>query len=483
MLEVLKDKNRVITEILEWAAVLSIAAIIMLRLYAAIVTQPVLAHDDRHYKALATFFEFQNSTGQAVKEVFLPNSENISRRTIGYQTWLILGLKLLKDHIARDRIYQFVNIIFFAVQMFCVYLMSLWASRRKWFAVSFTALYLTMPIVFGMNRWIVTENFVFPGLWCCSFMMMWVITDEFKGNFSGKADFFVRQVLVPAVAAYGISIFCTFREYAFPYLLTIALTTVFFLCVRRRWTAAAIFALILSPYIVAGWQGSMPVLYWTLGKTGIKSMAMAGIQVDSNVARYYLSLHEWLGRVVFLHCAGPAMSFLIIGGGGFIIGNVWRKTLDLVKSLKNNRIALSNVTKIGADSLFFSIQLFWAVAYVAVVLMSPVRFHRTSVLPIVIVLIAILAGIRLFKDNVWKWEGVIKKSFLGLLFLSWSVMLYQLFIPFEGGQTFLVIPYNMPTFNHPLHLRKLEGFNDWHAIHESEWAAMQKKKENDEKSK
>ena len=54
-----------------------------------------------------------------------------------------------------------------------------------------------------------------------------------------------------------------------------------------------------------------------------------------------------------------------------------------------------------------------------------------------------------------------------LVAVSWSVLLYQLLVAFQGGKTYAHAAYRLEYYNHPLHLRPLEGPADSYVCFDS----------------
>ena len=55
---------------------------------------------------------------------------------------------------------------------------------------------------------------------------------------------------------------------------------------------------------------------------------------------------------------------------------------------------------------------------------------------------------------------------MGLVSLSWCVLLWQLLVAFDGGKTYAHAGFRLEYFNYPLHLRKLDGPNDNYICYE-----------------
>lgn len=440
-------------------ALISLLAIFMLRSYAVFYAQPVVAYDDKHYRAAAVFLGDNVSTPQAFREVFLPTSRHLKERTIGYISCLVLGQKLL-GFVNMERRWQIVNLGLFYLQAVFMYLLALWASRRKeWFAASMTALFLLMPIVFGMNRWIMNENFVFPALLAFPLCAVWLIGGEERGERTGGRRFVLEEICVPAGAAYVMGVFATLREYALPSLLVTAAVVMFSLALKKRWTALAVFTAVFAPFCVAATKAAVLVLTYTIQKTGIiKDFSHPDVALNM----YYVPWSDWAYRVV-VRSIGPAMTVFLLAGAAFLARRAYH---SISGSLEAGRGALSVIKEWGGGiRLLFICVLGLVVLYGAAVLMSTNRMLRVAIPPAMSLVVLIMLGIRIFDSaGAYMSSRRVKKFILALILLSWMIMLYQLFIAFGGGKDFGIRPYYMPTYNHPLHLRELKGPGDWHVV-------------------
>jgi len=450
-----------LTEILEWVAVASLTLIIILRVYAAFMTQPALSHDDIHYRSVASYLEPKVTLRQALINSFLPTTFNIGHRTAGYHSSLVMAIKIFKKFLEYERIYQIGNLVWFVFQVVFMYLLSFWASKKQWFALSMTFLYLSMPIVFGMNRWVMTENFVFPAILSFGYFSVWLVTTRSVPGAGGKKDIIIKEILVPVVAAYCMGVFSTVREYALPVMIALGLGAMMGLIIQKRWLALSVFTLVFTPYAVAGVQGALPIIRNTLLKTGLSQT-----NYDWRVKFLRKPLHVWYYQMI-VHSAGIAMTILLLSGVTGIFYAAYSRVVPLVKNGKIELLKFIRSNFTGVNIVFIC-QVFMTVFYWVGASMAKAKFHRTTILPIVMLLISLLMSIRVFNISLEKIAVKVKLFLMSMILISWIVMGYQLFFAFDGGKSFVVIPYKMPTYNHPMHLRKLRGVGDWHVIEDEE---------------
>jgi len=448
--------------ILRGLAALSLLALLILRSYAAFFTQPVVAHDDKHYRAAAVFLGDNISTAQAFKEVLLPTSRHLRERTIGYISWLVLGQKLLGSF-DMERRWQIVNLVLFYLQALFIYLLALWASKKEWFAASLTFLYLSMPIVFGMNRWIMNENFVFTALLAFPLCAIRLIDREKRAERTEGRRFIIEEACVPAGAAYVMGMFATLREYALPSLLAMAAVVILTLAFKKRWIALAVFTAVFAPFCIAATKAAVLVLTYTIQKTGmVKDFSHPDVALN----KYYVPWSDWTYRVV-VRCIGPAMTVFLCGGLAFLARRVYNSVSGYFEA---ERGILPVIKEWGSGvRLLFICLLALSALYGAAVLMSTNRMLRVAIPPVMSLVVLILMGIRIFDSaGVYLSSVKVKKYLIGLILLSWVTMLFQLFVSYGGGKDFVIRPYYMPTYNHPLHLRELKGPGDWHVVDDEE---------------
>ncbi|HXH17922.1 MAG TPA: hypothetical protein VNJ07_02475, partial [Chitinophagales bacterium] len=180
------------------AALLSIAAIFMLRLYAIFFTVHVVAFDDKGYRRLAVNNFESTSLKGAVKDVLLPYNGEVYGRVGNYTSWLALGLKFCPE-CNRENIFHLVNFLIFLIQGAVVYAFSFLAARDKPFSAAAAFLYLSSPICFGMNRFLMPENLVLTAPLILSFA-------AFRLAVKSNSVSAVSEIFAAAVAAFLIGL-------------------------------------------------------------------------------------------------------------------------------------------------------------------------------------------------------------------------------------------------------------------------------------
>lgn len=444
-------------------SLITIIFFVALRSYAAFFTQTVVAHDDKHYRAASIVLGNHLSTPEAVKEVLLPTSRHLRERTIGYISWLVLGQKLFTIFPIEIR-WQIVNLSLFSMQLLCVYFLSLWASEKKWFSSAVTALYISMPMIFGMNRWIMTENFVFAALVffpICAVMVLDKSLFVLRHEANKRFGIFFHEICLPFLSAVSLGIFSRLREYALPSLIAVALVIVITFIFEKRWLALFIFAAFFLPFFIASSQAAFRVISYTIQKTGI---IRENTHPDVALGKYFSPWYDWGYRIVFRTLGLSMTAFL--GLGLFSITRGFFRNVSATFSRLSTKTLprhKSNWLK-GIHLLFLSL-LGLTAFYGLAVLSSPSRTLRIPMLPALTFLTAVFLGIKILNSvREYFFSPPIKSFLAALLVFSWITMLYQLFFSFGGGKHFVVRPYYMETYNHPLNIRKLAGPGDWHVV-------------------
>src|ERR1051325_5987665 len=93
-------------------AMISIGALVILRLYAIFFTVHVVAFDDKGYRRLASN-NFESTTFKgAIKDVILPFNGIVYGRVSDYTSWLALGAKFCPS-CDRDNVFHLVNFFIF----------------------------------------------------------------------------------------------------------------------------------------------------------------------------------------------------------------------------------------------------------------------------------------------------------------------------------------------------------------------------------
>src|SRR5262249_46679998 len=186
---------------------------LFLRLWSAWSGTAACTWDDSTYRALAV--ESPLSLPQVVRSIILPTIDNHPKIKIntGYILWLVMGLRTFGwlgtpsgswgcFASQTERAWQVVNIWLLLIQLCCVYGIARWGLGDRSLAMAIMTAYLVAPIVFGMNRWVMTENHVMAALWVAIAMALWAVVSQRKW--------------APILAAVAIGVFATTREYALP---------------------------------------------------------------------------------------------------------------------------------------------------------------------------------------------------------------------------------------------------------------------------
>lgn len=103
----------------------------------------------------------------------------------------------------------------------------------------------------------------------------------------------------------------------------------------------------------------------------------------------------------------------------------------------------------------------------AAILSAQNRITRPAILPMMTALGIILIWFR--TDAAWRGELTKVWSrwiLVGLVGLSWCVLLWQLLLAFDRGRIYAHAAFRLEYFNYPLHLRELAGPDDSHTCDE-----------------
>ncbi|MBF0216187.1 MAG: hypothetical protein HQL30_04235 [Candidatus Omnitrophica bacterium] len=452
------NKEKTLTEILEWVALISVSAILILRLFAALWTQPVISYDDKHYRGIAIYLNEKTTIKDAVTDLFLPTIKRIGFRTYGYNSWNLLALKLFKKYVNRERVFQLLNCLFFLAQVAGIAALASRAHKRNWFIYSVSFLYLSSPIIFGINRWVMTENLVPAALFVFSAMAL-VLINSGKAEGSRPVHPIITEILIPAVCAFAMGVCCNLREYALPFLLLGAIGVVIVLKKERRYLALAIFLVIIAPYFLSALKVLSVIASETIAKSGIVKT-----NVDQHVKGYRTGWIEWFRNISFRTMGVPIIAFLVAGNtmlfhgaAGRIAGSL--RSRGLLKTLSAAKRSFTERDKVLFILFFPTVFMYWFI-----VCFSTFRDMRIILTPFVMNIILILLGVKALGIGKYidRYSSPVMKTFLGLIVVSWAVFIFQLFFAFGGGKDYAVTRKGPPTYNHPMFLRKIEKFEDWH---------------------
>jgi hypothetical protein len=160
-----KKRINLLQKILSVSIILSLISFFILRIYAIYNTVAIKTWDDVGYRfyALKAASDDLNIPG-ALQDVIYPNANILDHtRSIGYHSWIVLALKLSLSG-DPEKVFQLANLGLLIIQGLIIFHFSYWASQNKNFSGTLTFIYLSSPIVFGLNRWVMTENFVMTAL-------------------------------------------------------------------------------------------------------------------------------------------------------------------------------------------------------------------------------------------------------------------------------------------------------------------------------
>src|SRR5260221_6519165 len=160
-----RERGRpVVDSILRTVGIVSVLAILALRLYATVRTIPIRTlWDDRTIRLAARQESRQETFAGALARLVLPNPPPVLEgRLNGYQRWLVVGLMLGRQIRpgSGELAFQVVNFILLCLQTLTLMVFAHWATRDVALSAGFTFLWISAPVVFGMNRWVLTENLV-----------------------------------------------------------------------------------------------------------------------------------------------------------------------------------------------------------------------------------------------------------------------------------------------------------------------------------
>lgn len=425
-------------------SVLLLTAVLLLRLYAAWNCVPVCIWDDSMHREQATDCPF--SLPQIVRRIMLPTTENrIRDKTMGYYLWLVMGSRLFggfgtppNTHgcsiSTTERAWQLTNVLLLLIQLLCVYGVARWASQDRDLSLAVTTLYLMCPIVFGMNRWVLTENHVMAALWMAIAMTVLLTT--------------ARRTVVPLAAAVGIGMFSSAREYALPLLIVLALAGSAALLRDRRYTPALGFFLITASYLTCAVIAAAPAFQLARQKL---------FQVEGQ-KQFWNPFPAWLAHM-FMESWGPSLTVVLLAG------SVW-VTVRYTKATR-----ASQARRDGLVLLWASLGLL-GLATMAGAYATIQRLVRPSIPPFIFCFAFVLVGLRVTAAPVAAVRRRLSALMLCALVGSAALLAYHLFVRFDRGQSYKPHAAFMEYYDHPLWIRPLTSRYDRHYYSESEAARV-----------
>jgi Dolichyl-phosphate-mannose-protein mannosyltransferase. len=423
----------------------SLLALLCLRLYAAFETTPIRTPwDDDHLRSAAMDHARAQTSATAIHHLTLPWSPPVFEgRLNGYDAWLVAGLKAghLVGSYKAELSFQLVNTFFLLVQTVVVLLFARWATRDWSIAATFAFLHMSAPIVFGMSRWILTENPVLVAGPMLAFLSAWLLAMPGPAGSHVRA----RHILRAGLAAYGMALCCSAREYAAPTFMVMVGATLFGLLVRKRWREAEVVALVTTAFVIPWLPSLLEAIEATIRKGG--------------QSEYFHTMSEWIPHVAF-YTVGPSLTFALTALLAVVVVQGWRRAID---QLTDVRTTVGGVLRNQLSGLRIAAWAHWALMgfYVAGILWTRNRVTRPAIMPMFAALGIVLIGFRAHPlRRRWLRDARIKWTAVGLIAISWCVLLFQLLVAFDGGKTYAHAGFRLEYFNYPLHLRKLNGPDD-----------------------
>jgi hypothetical protein len=429
------------------AASLSLVAVLGLRLYAAFRAVPIQTPwDDGLIRRDARIVAGKEGAARLLANVLTPHAPPLLEgRVNGYGDWAALGQKLreMAGSTEAQRAFQLVNVALLCVQCATVVLLGYWSTRDAPMAVAFAFLYASSPIVFGISRWVLTENLVLTAGPALALLAASLLSA--RSNESGT----LRRVLLAASTAYLMGLLGSAREYAAPSYAVILLVVVTSLLAQKRLAEAATFAAVIACFVVP--------LAIPLGSALRLTLAKA------DVSSYFHPLWQWVPHVVAF-VVGPSLTLVFLAllatVGGRVVHRVRRRRLRRPLSANAACRRLRRELRSGLGALYWSHWLLLAL-YVAGIVWSRNRSVRSAILPMLVTFNLLFLYVhRHPSSRRWMTTAQCRVAALCLIACSWSVLAYQLLIAFDGGRTYAHAAYRLEYFNYPLRLRPLEKWGD-----------------------
>jgi len=431
--------------VLPYLAFASLLALLCLRLYAAFETTPIRTPwDDDHLRAAAREHAQAQTAVTAISHLVLPWTPPVFEgRLNGYDAWLVAGLKAGRWVGSPDveLSFQLANTLLLLVQTLMVLLFARWATRDWSIAATFAFLHMSAPIVFGMSRWIFTENPVLVAGPTLSFLGAWLLATPGPAGSQVRAVHILRAGLV----AWGMALCCSAREYAAPTFMVMVGAVLLGLLVRKRWREAEATVLVTTAFVIPWYPSLLEALQATLKKGGESA--------------YFHTMAEWIPHVSF-YTVGPSLTFVL---AALLAVVVYQGARRAIERLSDPRTTPGELLRSQLSGLRLAGWAHWALMgfYVAGILWTRNRVTRPAIMPMFAALGIVLIGFRAHPlRRRWLRDARIKWVAVGLVSLSWCVLLWQLLVAFDGGKTYAHAGFRLEYFNYPLHLRKLDGPND-----------------------
>lgn len=425
--------------------IVSLIVLIGIRLYTIYETVAIRTWDDIEYRNYAIeYADFIDTFSKAIQDIIFPNGNLLDNsRAIGYHSWLVLFVTL-KISGNPEQVFQWANFVLWLIQGFILYRLALWATQTKTVAGTLVILYLACPIVFGLNRWVMTENFVMTGLLVLSYVPIGILWHDYRPRYRW-------EILAGIGGAWGMALFGTMREYALPSYLLLMVVTSGGLFWQRRLDAFFGFTITAIAFWLTYLEG------W------IKLMKLSAFRVSQS--EYFHPLREWIPHFFSQVIGYPLAVFL-----GILLVIIGRK---LYQYYHQDYFSLSALRqKFNLDSLRRSPDWLGLLVlahglllmlYCAIVLISSSRQARAGILilwtgmPLILIALRYLAiDVKVLR------QGWFTTLMIMLILATWSASYHQLFVAFDDGKTYFHKAYDLEIYNYPLHIRALSGPDDMH---------------------
>lgn len=427
-------------------AAVSLLLLFALRIYALFASVHARTPwDDRYFRQAAIEATEEVSAPEALAGVLLPNSETVLGRTIGYHSWLVLSWGTLRAGGGSDPEIAFhvANVALLTLQLLAVYLLARWSLGSQVVAGTLAFVYFSAPVVFGINRWVVTDNHILTALLVGSLVACWLTAQPAPSDRGLAKSFSSRpkMILLALIGGYAMAVFSTVREYAVPIFLPLILAGFVGLWLRKQRLAAVAYAAVLTPYLIA--------------LISPFRVALEEFSAKSGALSYFHPMSEMIPHL-WWHALGPVLSTLLFVGTAVALWTGAPRAGTWNSDGSRSRGSLGLVLLLAA-------YIGLTITYVVGLSMSYVRVVRPTLLPMVTVICGLLVAARALPRTRRAFTGAPARTILLVaISAAWLVQGYQLLYAFEGGGSYLFGSHDLEVWNHPLHLRPLEDPDDSH---------------------
>lgn len=417
--------------------IVSLILCLGLRVYAAFFTVPIKTWDDSVHRWCAVNSARQSSLLQAVAGAVLPNEETVVGRSIGYHSWLVLGRKLIPASVPDERAWQASN-----VGMLLLTFGALVAAWRlfgiEWLWSLFGGnLFLLSPIVFGINRWIMSEVHLIMALAFCFLAL--ALASRPRRDWSLPCRL-LDEVPTGLAVGFLLALACTMREYAIPLFLGYCFLVLASMAYRRRFLSIVVCTLVMAPYLIA------------LSKSLSVVRAIAVQKAGQSV--YYNPFLKYIWHTI-INATGLGLSLLFLAALMII-------ALRVLVMLRAQTLSLRQTWQIQVPVLLPALVMIAGLCmYIAggLTLNTTARNAIPGYCGMMAGAIPVLASVSLSRARL-----LLISSAASFVVMAWGFMYYDLFVAFKGGPAYAHHPTNIEYYNHPLHLRPLMSPEDMHVV-------------------